>query len=652
MPNKWTKATQAIYEFFNGPRTVDTEFNLKVEELNSIMNSMKIITSIIKNFPNQTMGLKNFCQSIYNNLTECYKGNSIYIPLIIDICDSHKKIETAYLNLCENITKIENGNLEWKKKFTEVQNSLINREETRKVYDHYDEKMEKLVKERNNKLSKGENEDIKDIEKFDRNDGKYKKAASDFIQMSNYSYRIIQDLLDYRYQILNPIICNVVNEEKNFFDSCSNFFSKFGNISQKIEGLNKGFQKSPINYDGAKYCRAARLLQGLNTSCLPEIKNKEKYSYENYQNKKINNNMNNNNKTNNYGYGNSGNSNYENNSYNNYNQSNNMYNNYQSKNTNLNKNANNYNSSNNYSSKNQNLNNNIYNNYQNNNYQNNNYNNYQNNNYNNYQNNNYQKNNYQDYNYQNNNYQNNNYQNSNYQNSNYQNSNFNNNNKNIRQHNIKPNYNSNTMTNEENDNRPIGGGMENSKNNPEMGEAKGTCSHCGRQFVYTALEKHEKICQKVFQNKRKAFNTQQQRIKNSEQAVLMKQGQIEEKKKEKMGLTKNKNSIPKWKLQSEEFRQICRGGSEPISNKNKNTFNSEISKNYANYKPSVITDSYIPCKFCNRKYNEEAYKKHLNGCERRYNDALLKNKFKKNNGNSMNEALSKRGIYGQKKNIK
>ena len=348
----------------------------------------------------------------------------------------------------------------------------------------------------------------------------------------------------------------------------------------------------------------------------------------------INNNMNNNNKTNNYGYGNSGNSNYENNSYNNYNQSNNMYNNYQSKNTNLNKNANNYNSSNNYSSKNQNLNNNIYNNYQNNNYQ---------------------KNNYQDYNYQNNNYQNSNYQNSNYQNSNYQNSNFNNNNKNIRQHNIKPNYNSNTMTNEENDNRPIGGGMENSKNNPEMGEAKGTCSHCGRQFVYTALEKHEKICQKVFQNKRKAFNTQQQRIKNSEQAVLMKQGQIEEKKKEKMGLLKNKNSIPKWKLQSEEFRQICRAdtnnnsnNNSTFNNNNNNKFNSMANK-YANYKPSVITDSYIPCKFCNRKYNEEAYNKHLAGCERRYNDAQLKNKFRRNSGNTMNEALSKRGIFTKKK---
>ena len=295
MPNKWTKATQAIYEFFNGPRTVDTEFNLKVEELNSIMNSMKTITTIIKNFPNQTMGLKNFCESIYNNLKESYKGNSIYIPFIIDVCDSHKKIETSYLNLCENINKIQKGNLEWKNKFDEVQNSLINREEARKVYDHYDEKMEKLVKDRNNKLSKGENEDIKDIEKFERNDGKYKKAASDFIQMSNYSYRIIQDLLDYRYQILNPIICNLVNEEKIFFDSCSNFFSKFGNVTQKMEGLNKGFQKSPINYDGAKYCRASRLLQGLNPSSLPQIKKKEKYSYENYQNRNNNNNMNNNN---------------------------------------------------------------------------------------------------------------------------------------------------------------------------------------------------------------------------------------------------------------------------------------------------------------------------------------------------------------------
>lgn len=32
------------------------------------------------------------------------------------------------------------------------------------------------------------------------------------------------------------------------------------------------------------------------------------------------------------------------------------------------------------------------------------------------------------------------------------------------------------------------------------------CSSCGRKFNSTAISKHEKICYKVFQQKRKAFN--------------------------------------------------------------------------------------------------------------------------------------------------
>ena len=34
---------------------------------------------------------------------------------------------------------------------------------------------------------------------------------------------------------------------------------------------------------------------------------------------------------------------------------------------------------------------------------------------------------------------------------------------------------------------------------------------CGRSFNIQALAKHSKICEKVFQKKRKQFNTQQQR---------------------------------------------------------------------------------------------------------------------------------------------
>ena len=46
------------------------------------------------------------------------------------------------------------------------------------------------------------------------------------------------------------------------------------------------------------------------------------------------------------------------------------------------------------------------------------------------------------------------------------------------------------------------------------------------------------------------------------------------------------------------------------------------------YKPSVVNDDYTLCKFCNRRYNDEAYNKHLPGCERRFKEAQLKAKNK------------------------
>ncbi len=195
------------------------------------------------------------------------------------------------------------------------------------------------------------------------------------------------------------------------------------------------------------------------------------------------------------------------------------------------------------------------------------------------------------------------------------------------------------------DNRPIGGGMDMGMN-PEEGEPTSPCPHCGRSFVATALAKHTKICQKVFQKKRKAFNTQKQRMVDGEQASLMKQGQMMEKKMEKMN-PKNKGGIPKWKLQSMEFRQICRGGAPPKIGKGGLSSKGGKANMQQSYTPSVITDSFIPCKFCNRRYNDEAYHKHLPGCERRYKEAQMRNKLqKKPAGNSMN--VKRGGVRGKK----
>ena len=215
------------------------------------------------------------------------------------------------------------------------------------------------------------------------------------------------------------------------------------------------------------------------------------------------------------------------------------------------------------------------------------------------------------------------------------------------------------------DNRPLGGGL----TADQMGntnEVVTPCPHCGRKFNEISYPKHVKNCQKVFQKKRKAFNTQKQRFVDSEQASLMKMGAMQAKKNPK--LNKPKGGIPKWKLQSMEFRAICNPGKANKIRKEMGLGNNMMNNNMGmgnNIKggknisksvktggyggmgmgggfgygmdnmnmgggfPSVTPMDYTHCQYCNRNYNEEAYNKHLNGCRRRYEEAQMRNKLAK-----------------------
>lgn len=71
------------------------------------------------------------------------------------------------------------------------------------------------------------------------------------------------------------------------------------------------------------------------------------------------------------------------------------------------------------------------------------------------------------------------------------------------------------------------------------------CSEgCGRKFNPDSISKHENICRKVFQKKRKAFNAQEQRIVANEQKKLIKRGEAVDRKLEEM---KAREKVPKWK---------------------------------------------------------------------------------------------------------
>jgi hypothetical protein len=121
--------------------------------------------------------------------------------------------------------------------------------------------------------------------------------------------------------------------------------------------------------------------------------------------------------------------------------------------------------------------------------------------------------------------------------------------------------------------------------------------------------------------------------------MLVKNAELEEKKKSKMGLNKDQKikeankKMPKWKMQSEQLRNQLKLGAEADSGKG----------DQPKY-DSKQHDGYTHCDLCSRRYNEDAYKKHLNFCQKKnQKDTFLKGN---SNTSTANKEMSNRG--GQK----
>jgi hypothetical protein len=168
MPNFFSKAYERIVEAFSGPRTKDTEYDNKIQELANLERSMQQIKSIFPNFGRNTQGIKYMCREISLTLPLIFTESNPYYPLIKDIVDTHQQIEKIYDNMVINVTGLQKHTMEWDKLFDEVRVNINQRETLRRVYDHYDEKFEKLVKVRNEKAMRNIQEVPKEIECFDR----------------------------------------------------------------------------------------------------------------------------------------------------------------------------------------------------------------------------------------------------------------------------------------------------------------------------------------------------------------------------------------------------------------------------------------------------------------------------------------------------
>jgi hypothetical protein len=82
------------------------------------------------------------------------------------------------------------------------------------------------------------------------------------------------------------------------------------------------------------------------------------------------------------------------------------------------------------------------------------------------------------------------------------------------------------------------------------------CADCGRKFNESSHKKHVKICKKVFIEKRKAFDSQKQRLKGTEMAVSATTTPTIQSAKHSSH--RSNSALPKWKADSQAFRQAVK----------------------------------------------------------------------------------------------
>nr|XP_020828155.1 zinc finger C2HC domain-containing protein 1B isoform X2 [Phascolarctos cinereus] len=124
------------------------------------------------------------------------------------------------------------------------------------------------------------------------------------------------------------------------------------------------------------------------------------------------------------------------------------------------------------------------------------------------------------------------------------------------------------------------------------------CDVCGRSFAPDVLERHGPICERLFNKKRKPFNSLKQRLQGTDILTVRRSPPA------KMPPVKKSN----WRQQHEDFINAIRSAKQC-------TLAIKEGRPLPPPPPPTINPDYIQCPDCMRRFNETAAARHINFCK-------------------------------------
>jgi hypothetical protein len=120
------------------------------------------------------------------------------------------------------LKEIESHQARWYKIYDQVLEYVNKREELRKTYDHYEAKMEEMIK------------DLDDNNYMNKLEQKFRNSMEEYADYSRFTYRQIQSLLDYRYNYVNVCLTEFVEAFTDYYGDCHRVCKDFIDIDERF----------------------------------------------------------------------------------------------------------------------------------------------------------------------------------------------------------------------------------------------------------------------------------------------------------------------------------------------------------------------------------------------------------------------------------
>ena len=249
--NILNKAGNFISNAILRDKTKDEKYQSYCKKMYLIESGIKSLKSILKGYDTYLDPFCKYLITLNESINKIYKNSPLRIE-VNEIIKTHELILKEIHNLEKIISKLHSKTSEWDAIFEKAKESIRIRDEKRRIYDHYEQKLSKIEENQNKKKEK---------DYIIRNREKYTTASKEYFDASEKSFEIIKNTIKLSWELANPVFGELIVNEKNTFGNITTHLTYFQNINFILNEImdkefNPEINKNTSIYNPKQYIKS------------------------------------------------------------------------------------------------------------------------------------------------------------------------------------------------------------------------------------------------------------------------------------------------------------------------------------------------------------------------------------------------------------